>query len=519
MSKQKVLQFTLNEHQDSNVYQANKLIEQELAQMSANIALTPQQFIEKDDVGVRELMCDRQQEKLYEFAHRTFQEYLTSVELTKPEHEAYLLDKVMVGNEKLLDWWRQTILFYAAQVKVDNLIQKALAKPTVPTLTLAYECMQNSLKVSREQRQALLTKVEEGLNSEDVEEFKLAAGVQLEKRLYDLNKDCFAGSSEEETSPPITIAEDGSITWYGQVIDKTEISEAEYRLFCLETNNRSQTANFEPVNLGFAEGNQFCAWLSQKTRARFGEEGICYRRANPQDQPQKTPSAFHLMRFRVPERYQVLADLLAAGRWQKADEETFRVMLQVAEREEEGYLRDDDLLRFPCDDLQVIDKLWVQFSDSKFGFSVQKQIWLEVGGWLAGERRTGWSDQLPTPLIRGVSLLGVRIKNREVIEETERTFMSEVGWMGIGVPIAILLWTREYPIEYDEILRGNLPRIWKNPSSWPAYSLSKEFLEIQEMDEETIDKLIDKWRRPRKGKILNNWFQPYNLSLLKRRDL
>lgn len=71
MSKQRVLQFTLNEkHKDSNVYQATELIHQELAQMSATIALTPQQFIEKDDVGVRELLCDRQQEKLYEFAHR-----------------------------------------------------------------------------------------------------------------------------------------------------------------------------------------------------------------------------------------------------------------------------------------------------------------------------------------------------------------------------------------------------------------------------------------------------------------
>ena len=427
MSKQKVLQFTLNQkHQDSNVYQANELIQQELAQMSANIALTPQQFIEKDDVGVRELLCDRQQEKLYEFAHRTFQEYLTSVELTKLEHEAYLLDEVLVGDEKLLDWWRQTILFYAAQVKVDNLIQKALAKATVPNLTLAYECMQNSLKVSPEQRQALLTKVEEGLKSEDDEECKLAAGVQLEKRLYALNQDCFAGSSEEEPSPPITIEENGSITWYGKAIDETEISEAEYRLFCLETNNRSQTANFEPVNLGFAEGNQFCAWLSQKTRARFGEEGICYRRATQQDQSQKTPSAFHLMRFRVPERYQVLADLLAARRWQEADKETFRVMLQVAEREEEGHLLDYDLLRFPCDDLQVIDKLWVQFSDSKFCFSVHKQIWLEVGGWLAGERRTGWSDRLPTSLIRGVSRLGVRITREE---ETLLTFLWCVGWM------------------------------------------------------------------------------------------
>lgn len=365
MSKHKVLQFSLNErHRDSSVYQANGLIRQELAQMSVNIALTPQQFIEQDDVGVRELLSDRQQEKLYEFAHRTFQEYLTSVELTKAEHKAYLLNEVLTGDEKQLDWWRQTVLFYAAQVKVDRLIQKALEQPTVATLTLAYECMRNSLKVSLEQRQALLEKVEEGLKSENDEEFKLAAEVQLETRLYALNQDCFVGSSEEETRPPITITEDSRAVWDGQVIDKTEISEAEYRLFCLETDRPI----IELDNLGFVEGNQFCAWLSQKTRARFGEEGICYRQATPEDFDRtQTPSpVMRLVRFRVPERYQQLADYLAAGQWKEADRETLRIMLQVAEREQKGYLlslsvnshqssvRDDLLLSRQADNRSTI---------------------------------------------------------------------------------------------------------------------------------------------------------------------
>jgi len=422
MSKQQVLQFVLNEpHKDSNIYQANESIKAELAQMSAaNRILTPEEFIEKDDVGVRELLSDRQQEKLYEFAHRTFQEYLTSVELTKTEHEAYLLDQVLTGDAKSLDWWRQSILFYAAQVKVDRLIQKALEQPTVATLTLAYECMQNSLKVSPEQRQALLTKVEEGLKSENIEEFKLAAAVQLEKRLYALNQDFFVGSSEEETLPPITITEDSRVVWDGEVIDETEISEAEYRLFCLETNQ----PRIKLANLEFVEGNQFCAWLSQKTRTRFGEESICYRQATPKDFAQSKTifSALYLVRFRVPEPYQQLADLLAAGRWKEADEETFRVMLQVADREKEGYLEVDDIRQFPCDDLQVIDKLWVQFSKGKFGFSVQKQIWI------AGEPRVK-VDRLPTLLIRWLSRLAFKVKATKAEVRSYQNFCRRVGWL------------------------------------------------------------------------------------------
>ena len=32
-----------------------------------------------------------------------------------------------------------------------------------------------------------------------------------------------------------------------------------------------------------------------------------------------------------------------------------------------------------------MDQLWVKYSNGKFGFSVQKQIWLELGGKLDGE--------------------------------------------------------------------------------------------------------------------------------------
>jgi hypothetical protein len=33
-----------------------------------------------------------------------------------------------------------------------------------------------------------------------------------------------------------------------------------------------------------------------------------------------------------------------------------------------------------CSDLRTIDRLWVKYSDGRFGFSVQKRIWESVGG-------------------------------------------------------------------------------------------------------------------------------------------
>jgi uncharacterized small protein (DUF1192 family) len=80
--------------------------------------------------------------------------------------------------------------------------------------------------------------------------------------------------------------------------------------------------------------------------------------------------------------YTRLRDLLKAGNWQEADQETDQLMLKAVgeQAERRGYLKREEIRNFPCEDLLLMDQLWVKFSGGKFGFSVQKQIWVEVGG-------------------------------------------------------------------------------------------------------------------------------------------
>jgi len=78
--------------------------------------------------------------------------------------------------------------------------------------------------------------------------------------------------------------------------------------------------------------------------------------------------------------YTRLRDLLKAGKWKDANYETYLVMLKVVGRKEGDWIRDSELLNFPCTDLRTIDRLWVKYSNGRFGFSVQKKIYLEVGG-------------------------------------------------------------------------------------------------------------------------------------------
>jgi len=73
--------------------------------------------------------------------------------------------------------------------------------------------------------------------------------------------------------------------------------------------------------------------------------------------------------------YTKLRDLLKDGRWKEANQETAKRMYEVMDRQAEGYLRVEDIENFPCQDLRNIDRLWVKYSQGKFGFSVQKEIW------------------------------------------------------------------------------------------------------------------------------------------------
>ena len=129
--------------------------------------------------------------------------------------------------------------------------------------------------------------------------------------------------------------------------------------------------------------------------------------------------------------YTRLRDLLKAGNWKDADYETYLVMLKAVGRKGGDWIRDEELLNFPCTDLRTIDSLWVKYSNGRFGFSVQKKIYLEVGG----------------------------IPDGEYHEEAWKKFGDHVGWRKGW-------WMNKEWINFNEVVfdtsapRGHLPRAW-----------------------------------------------------------
>ncbi|MBE9114022.1 GUN4 domain-containing protein [Nodosilinea sp. LEGE 07298] len=102
--------------------------------------------------------------------------------------------------------------------------------------------------------------------------------------------------------------------------------------------------------------------------------------------------------------YRKLSDLLKAGHWKEADRETDRRMLEAVGRKEDDWIRGEEVLNFPCAVLKTINALWVDYSDGKWGFGVQKRVYQECGAKLDGNypgheiwhefcRRVGWREE------------------------------------------------------------------------------------------------------------------------------
>ncbi|MBP5971938.1 AAA-like domain-containing protein [Brasilonema sp. CT11] len=99
--------------------------------------------------------------------------------------------------------------------------------------------------------------------------------------------------------------------------------------------------------------------------------------------------------------YAQLKYFLNAKNWAEADRQTLQLMLNIAKKEN---FDDDSIKSFSCPDLQRIDKLWFN-SDKRFGFGVQKEIWIRtenrlrmdpndfnVTNYLRFAKAVGWYD-------------------------------------------------------------------------------------------------------------------------------
>jgi hypothetical protein len=104
--------------------------------------------------------------------------------------------------------------------------------------------------------------------------------------------------------------------------------------------------------------------------------------------------------------YENLEDLLSQGLWKEANLETYQMMVRLVGQEIGDALDEHSIRIFPCSDLQAIDKIWVDYSNGHFGFSIQKKIYRELRNYDAFCEQLGWAKE---------GLLGRIINYKKVI--------------------------------------------------------------------------------------------------------
>ncbi|HEY9640999.1 MAG TPA: GUN4 N-terminal ARM-like repeat domain-containing protein [Coleofasciculaceae cyanobacterium] len=93
--------------------------------------------------------------------------------------------------------------------------------------------------------------------------------------------------------------------------------------------------------------------------------------------------------------YSSLQDLLARQEFQAADRLTVEKMCELAGAlaVQRKWLYFTEAEQLPVVDLQTINTLWQVYSEGKFGFSVQRELWLSTGkNWEALWSLIGWKS-------------------------------------------------------------------------------------------------------------------------------
>lgn len=93
--------------------------------------------------------------------------------------------------------------------------------------------------------------------------------------------------------------------------------------------------------------------------------------------------------------YSPLQQLLIAQDFQAADRMTLQKLCELAGSAavQRKWLYFTDVEKFTISDLQTINTLWLVYSEGKFGFSIQREIWLSLGkNWEKFWSKIGWKN-------------------------------------------------------------------------------------------------------------------------------
>lgn len=336
---------------------------------------------------------------LYEFTHKTFQEFLVAAECKRlKDGESILL------NQFRDDAWmnsQEVIRFYVAMTHATPFVEAILEAVDISSykfnpnndglLLLAYSMVfEDKSRIAPDIKLQLVQALE---NTElGTVNHKIKLRQHFEKR------------SESNAEGLVPLQKEG------KVLLSDYITWGEYKLFIqhqkiddFHSQAQDYKINISPKQqtfpISWSDAQWFCAWLSTQTYIHTDNRLWHYRlpqknelgkvRAHDLSSQERQPflissrasgNALRVVRERIPDDYRALITSLAGGRWQVADQETEDLMLKISARQTDGKFTIDSIKEFPDKHLDLINHLWLKFSGDRFGFSTQRKLWLEEKG-------------------------------------------------------------------------------------------------------------------------------------------
>ena len=155
--------------------------------------------------------------------------------------------------------------------------------------------------------------------------------------------------------------------------------------------------------------------------------------------------------------YTPLRDLLKQEKWSEADLQTYKLIEQIVktakQRNKHVFIELKTIAEFACPDIRTIDVLWQKYTENKFGFSSQQDVWQSVNQkgdfstqtWRRFATEVGW-------------------KEGEVANGSGYLLYDELDFNPAKAPVGHLPWWFALPEEEQKVIKHLFARCNFNPS-------------------------------------------------------
>ena len=155
--------------------------------------------------------------------------------------------------------------------------------------------------------------------------------------------------------------------------------------------------------------------------------------------------------------YTPLRNLLKQEKWSEADLQTYKLIEQIVktakQRNKHVFIELKTIAEFACPDIRTIDVLWQKYTENKFGFSSQQDVWQSVNQkgdfstqtWRRFATEVGW-------------------KEGEVADGSGYLLYDELDFNPAKAPVGHLPWWFALPEEEQKVIKHLFARCNFNPS-------------------------------------------------------